>query len=372
MRKISYLACFAVFTFFILSLMACSSDPVGTQVEDPKHFYEQVSENFLIDAEVSSFPNDSIPKIYLGDCTRFTDSEISSLVLSLNTTLVQWNTLDIPLTEAYEGYCANEGYIYVENDSSGLYPNYLSYSHPLSEWWGNYHIYGGQSHYDNNSDSVFADRFTESVDFAFATAEESENCVRKTLSSLGFDDLFLNRTLYVDDCILTDNSSILQEPEWQPIKGGSNPIKEDWSESDDGYIFEFFLSVDGTPMFYGNISKETYSYLGSSIIVWYQSSGIVQMTVSWPVLPTSVVEEPTQMISASEALSYAKTKLSSILTHKNTVVSNVSAEYIYVHDDDQFLLRPVWIIYSTYEDTSLPDYTYREYIIIDAITGYEY
>ncbi len=371
MKKV-YLICLSVTSFLLFSLIGCSSSPSSGELVDSTHFYEQVSDTFLIDAEVFGFPPDSIPRVYTGDPTRFDDTEISSLLLSLGTTLDQWNMLDIPLTEAYEGYCSNEGYIYIENDDSGLYPNYLSYSHPLSDWWEDYYIYAGQSHYDNNPHAVFADRFIYPVDFAFATAQEAEASIRSTLSNLGFDDLVLNRTLYIDHEVLTEISSILQEPEWQPIKDGTNSIKENWSEEDDGYIFEFFLSVDNIPMFYGDISKDTYTYCGSSIVVWYQSSGIVQMTIAWPVLPGTVVEEPTKVISASEALSYAKEKLSNILTRKRTTIRRVSAEYIYVHDSNGFLLRPVWIIYATCEDASLSEYTYCDYVIVDAINGYEY
>ena len=371
MKKVK-LICLSLTSLLLLSLIGCSPSPSRIKHDNSTHFYEQISDTFLIDAEVFGFPTDSIPKVYKGDAIRFTNTEISSLLLSLDTTLDQWNTLDIPLTEAYEGYCSNEGYIYIENDGSGLYPNYLSYAHPLSDWWEDYYIYAGQSHYDNNPHAVFADRFTYPVDFAFATAQEAEASIRSTLSTLGFDDLILNRTLYIDHEVLTEISSILQEPEWQPIKDGTNSIKENWSDADDGYIFEFFLSVDNIPMFYGDISKDTYTYCGSSIVVWYQSSGIVHMTIAWPVLPASIAEEPTQMISSSEALSYAKEKLSSILTRKNTVITQISAEYIYVHDSNGFLLRPVWIIYATCEDASLSDYTYRDYVILDAITGYEY
>lgn len=353
----------------LFNIVGCSSSEY-TQPDNPNHFYEQVREDFLIDAEVYDFPNDTPPKVYEGVAKRYSEAEIDAFLIAMGDHLTEWGPLDT-FMETYDGTTANGGYIYVEDDSSGLYPTYLSYTHPQSDWWGNYHIYAGQNHYDSSSQHVFADKFMEPVDFSFATAQEAETATRNVLTTIGFDNLILNRTLYIDHNILTQISSVLQEPEWQSLKDNTNPIKNTWTDADDGYIFEFFLSVDSIPMFYGIISQDTYTYCGTSIIVWYQAPGIVQMIVSYPFSPSAIVEEPAQIISAADAICDAKSKLSNILTHTNTVITKVSAEYIYVHDNGRFLLRPVWVIYATYDDVSLPGYSAREYVIIDAITGKE-
>ena len=82
MKKV-YLICLSVTSFLLFSLIGCSSSPSSGELVDSTHFYEQVSDTFLIDAEVFGFPPDSIPRVYTGDPTRFDDTEISSLLLSL-------------------------------------------------------------------------------------------------------------------------------------------------------------------------------------------------------------------------------------------------------------------------------------------------
>ena len=56
-----------------------TSDPSAQQVEaaatDPTHIYEEVGENFLIDAEISGPPEGVVPKVYRGHYKSFSKEE---------------------------------------------------------------------------------------------------------------------------------------------------------------------------------------------------------------------------------------------------------------------------------------------------------
>lgn len=355
----------------------CSRDPAppgANTATDPTRFYEEVRDDFLIDAEVAGFPAGSVPKVYQGIIRSFPEEQINAFLAANQDAAVGWNSREDVLTRYNEASTARGGSFYAtEGIGAGkMFPEIFAYSLPQSDWWSRYYIYAGQNHYDTSSRFVFAHMFTEPRDFGFATAREAEERVRDAVSKLGFNDLRLNRTLYIDHEILSQITPILKQPEWQPLKGGANITKEDWTEADDGYIFEFFPAIDGVPMVYPTLFFDTYTYCGASILAWYQENGIVYLLINSCPMPEAVAEEPERILPAAQALSTARQKLGSILTHKNTVISKVSAEYFYVHDGSQFLLRPVWVVYAKYTDTQLPEYPARTYIIIDAITGQEY
>lgn len=372
MKKLPMLTVLALAACLMLGLTGCARDADDHRESDgtdPTHFYEQVREDFRIDAEVVPFPA-GVPKVYEGIRYDFPREDIDAFLTASGDSLTEWGLFDdTEMGQRYTGDSANGGHIFTDLRLPNLYPATLSYSHPHADWWGNYHIYAGQNHYDTGAEFVFADRFMEPKDFAFATAREAEDAVRSTLSSFGFRDLILNRALYVDHAVMPEITEELKKPEWSELK--PQPVKEEWTAEEDGYIFEFFLPVDGAPLFYGSVSKDTYNYNGASIVVWYQEAGIVWLEVRHPFFPGEVAEAPEKIISAAQALDIARTKLANILTYQDVVISKVSGEYIYVHNNGSFLLRPVWIVYADYSYALHPEYRNREFVILDAVTGKE-
>lgn len=356
-------------------ILSCSSEPDpsgGEAVTDPTHFYEEVREDFLIDADVVAFPGSDTPKVYEGIRLSLTKDQITDFLNANGDPLVEWTSrLDPERATGYTGTTEKDGTFTYCVSNSGLYPSLFEYENSLNEWWGNYHIYAGQQYYDTSSKWVFAHMFMEPKDFDFATAQEAEAAVLELLSGFGLNDLVLNRTLYIDHEILAEITPILQQPEWQPLKGGTNPTKDDWTAADDGYIFEFFPAIDGIPMSYLDILTDTLAYQGSSILVEYQQSGIICLNADGLWAKGDVVEAPEQSISATEALSLARVKLENLRSYDSGTITKVSGEYMYFLDGDRFLLRPVWVVYAAYTLDYLPDSSSLEYVIIDAITGEE-
>lgn len=370
MKKFPRLTVLALAACLMLGLTGCARDADDLRESDgtdPTHFYEQVREDFRIDAEVVPFPA-GVPKVYEGIRYDFPREDIDAFLTASGDSLTEWEFTTYAMIQYFSGSTASGGGLLVALGNN-LYPSSLSYNHPHADWWGNYHIYAGQNHYDTGAEFVFADRFMEPKDFAFATAREAEDAVRAALSSFGFRDLILNRALYVDHAVMPEITEELKKPEWSELK--PQPVKEEWTAEEDGYIFEFFLPVDGAPLFYGSVSKDTYNYNGASIVVWYQEAGIVWLEVRHPFFPGEVAEAPEKIISAAQALDIARTKLANILTYQDVVISKVSGEYIYVHNNGSFLLRPVWIVYADYSYTLHPEYRNREFVILDAVTGEE-
>ena len=356
-------------------LGGCTNDTTEPTVTDPTHIYEEVREDFLIDAEVSSFTGDGTVTIYEATPRLLTENQISDFLAANGDSVSEWtNTYDPERITGYTGITALNGKFWHGVYTVGLYPSSLSYYNAQNERWGNCHIYGGQQHYDNNAHYVFAHLFTEPKDFDFATAQEAEAKIRNMLSILGLDDLILNRILYIDHEILANEvTPILQTEEWQSgDKSGFVPTYDDWSEADDGYIFEFFVGVDGCPLLYQSPMTDTLPYHGASVRVWYQASGIVDLVVDgspWTV--GNSVETMAHCIPATEALATARVRLENTRSYTNTIIDKISGQYMYVIAGDRFLLRPVWVIYAKSTSIFYTEKSFSQYVIIDAITGDE-
>lgn len=357
-------------------ILGCSSEPDpsgGEAVTDPTHFYEEVREDFLIDADVLGFPEDGTPKIYEGSIKAFAKDQIRDFLIAIGDPAVTLEDFYTDFSKGFNGTTSTGG-TFSHSTSSRINTTWdFSYENPESEWYDEYPIYLGQADYESQAQGRLAHMFMKPQDFSFASAEEAEQDIRNCLSILGLDNLLLNRILYLDHKTMKEAGDLLQgDEQWLDMKTGKYPaLKEEWTESDDGYMFEFFYGVNGSPMLHNFLSTDTFHYKGGSVIVWYKASGIVSFSISNPWDCGEVVDDPDHIVSASEALSIARVKLENTLTNSNTVIDKVSLEYMYVPDNDRYLLQPVWVVYAEYTPSLLPDVVNREYIIIDAITGEE-
>lgn len=373
--------------FFVICLSGCANAPAETDgstttptmVTDPTHIYEEVREDFLIDAEVIGFPGNDAVTVYEVSPRVITEEQILNFLAANGDSLLEWKDYDHEYYNGCRGNTAYGGDISGRTSSTGLYPGDVSYSTPMTMRWNNCHIYPGQQFYEGNEIFSFAHLFTEPKDFTFATAHEAEIRIREMFAALGIDDLTLLRTFYIDHQILANEvTPILQTEEWQSRdKTGYIPTYDDWSEADDGYIFEFVLNLDGIPVVSQYFELDTYAYQGDTFCVWYQSTGVVWLNAHaslWNIEKT--VKTVTDRLSAEEALNIARIRLENNKTATNTTVQKISAEYFYVMDGDRFLMRPAWVI--TAKVTTKYHFPTSEYIstktnlhIIDAITGEE-
>ena len=359
----------------IVTLVGCGEKTMDTVTEpptDPVHFYEEVREDFLIDAEVIGFPSDNSLTVYEATPRVITEGQILNFLTANGDNITEWEEHDSEYFIGHRGKTALEGRFWAGTDTSGLYPGDVSYQNSMNERWSECHLYYGEQYYNNNESFYFAHLFTEPQDFAFATAQEAEAKVRDMLSILGLNDLILSRTFYIDHEILADEvTPILQTEEWQSRdKRGYIPTFDDWSEADDGYIFEYRLCVDSIPIFAYNTDLGTLLHHGDTIYVWYQASGIISLAANaslWDI--GAPAEIAANHISGAEALSIARVRLENTKSYTKTTVYKISAEYFYVLDGSRFLMRPVWVVYAN--ATTANHFTSTQYVIIDAITGDE-
>ena len=226
-----------------------TSDPSAQQVEaaatDPTHIYEEVGENFLIDAEISG-PRRSGSQGLSGGIIRA--SPRRRLMHSWN----RWGTV-CPRFEAMEsrgkdycyfGACTSGGSFSTRANADGTTTtsdfSYNRRKNKIDE----YPIYINQDDYDDNKEIRLAYLFEEPTDMACGTAAEAEEAIRMALSALGLSDIVLNRTLYISHDRMAQADELMQTEEWSgSVKGGRDfPVSgNDWSEADDCYMFEFFL-----------------------------------------------------------------------------------------------------------------------------------
>ena len=217
--------------------------------------------------------------------------------------------------------------------------------------------------------------FTEPKDFHFATAKDAEDSVRGALAALGVPDITLLRTLYIDhNTMEAAGKRLATDPAYAPIgepqENNGYPIRDDWSEADDAYMFSFGISVESTTLSTRFEIRDTASYIGSQIIVWYSANGIDFLSVDMPWKVGTIVQEPEKIVSSEEALKVAENQVEGILTYQNISYFEPFLEYQYKQEKDKWILYPVWTVKVSYQMTGSTETSYS-FISVDALTGEE-
>ena len=358
-----------------------TSDPSAQQVEaaatDPTHIYEEVGENFLIDAEISGPPEGVVPKVYRGHYKSFSKEEIDAFLEQVGDSVSEIRGDGIEGKDyCYFGACTSGGSFSTRANADGTTTtsdfSYNRRKNKIDE----YQIYINQDDYDDSKEIRLAYLFEEPTDMACGTAAEAEEAIRMALSALGLSDIVLNRTLYISHDRMAQADELMQTEEWSgSVKGGeiSQFQGNDWSEADDCYMFEFFCGVDGIPLSYQSWKQETTTYCGNYITAWYDADGLLSVGVYYPWVADEVAEEPDQVISAEEALQVVQNKIGNVITGQNQELQSLTLRYLYRQDGDAWLLIPVWeaVIHQASKDPNSWVPESCTYVTVDAITGKE-
>lgn len=355
-----------------------ASGPLQEAVSmDPTHIFEEVKEDFLIDAEISGPPAGIVPKVYRGHYKGFSKEEVNAFLKQVGDGVAEVDSDGIEGKDYYySGVCTGGGYFFSKRNADGsTTTSEFSYSKNKNKVDG-YPIYINQNDYNIDRKSRLAFLFEEPVDLACGTAEEAEENIRAALSTLGISDVVLNRTLYISHDRMEQADELMQTEEWNSAgkKGMDTQFQaKNWTEADDCYMFEFFCAVDGIPLSYQFWKRDTTTYCGNNILVWYDASGIFSLQVDYPWVADEVVQEPEAVISAEEALKVVQNKIGNVITNQNHELQNLTLRYLYRQDGDSWLLIPVWeaVIHQTPKDADSWMVDGCTYVIVDAITGKE-
>lgn len=238
-----------------------------------------------------------------------------------------------------------------------------------------YPIYSGEYLYETNAQYSVGWMFTEPKDFSFATERDAEESVRAALAALGVSDITLLRTLYIDhETMEAAGKRLATDPVYAPIgepqENNGYPIRDDWSEADDAYMFSFGIAVESTTLSTRFEIRDTASYIGSQIIVWYSGNGIDFLSVDMPWKVGATIQEPEKTISSEDALNVAKNQVEGILTYQNVSYFYPFLEYQYKQEKDKWVLYPVWTVMFSHQMIESTE-TYYSFISVDALTGEE-
>lgn len=343
----------------------------------PQHFVETVNEDFHIDATVEEYPADGLAGVYIGEKKRFTKEEINSFFNFCGTAIDSSNESSTGDMDYYNGVCEN-GFVFFSEQSSHNHPysKFIYRNDQKSQIYRDYPIYNDEQEYLTNAKYTVGWMFIEPKAFSFATKAEAEQNVRDALAALGLSNLKLLRTLYCDHQTLeAAMDRVTTNEDYGPIgvtvENNGYPIRDDWSEDDDAYMFSFGISVHGVPMSYRyDTSEETAWYTGSNVVVWYTKDGIVSLSVDTPWEVGEVETPPEPIISAQTALEAAKTKFGYNLMDRDKRIEEIRLEYHYIQDRERWLLKPVWAVALSYTDETHFD-RYYSFMNIDALTGDE-
>jgi hypothetical protein len=242
-------------------------------------------------------------------------------------------------------------------------------------YFDDYPIYYGEENYQTNSQYTIGWMFEEEKDFSFASASQAEHTVREALACLGLSEVTLIRTLYLDHTIMEKAGKLLSTAEryapiGESVPNNGFPIKEDWSESDDGYMFSFAISVQGTPLSYRSFPTDTSVYCGCEIIVWFTKDGIVFLTVTTPWVVEASSSTDMNVVSPQSAIETTKKKLENVLTYQDFEIESVYLEYQYIQVQNTWKLTPVWVVTFSYDVLHMDSRSYGT-VYFDALSGEE-
>lgn len=351
--------------------------PAIRQMAEPQHFEETINEEFHVDATVYNYPSDGLAGVYAAHKKEFTEEEIDAFLVYCGTSATSTEETGDTHISYYKGTC-EKGYNFIyERPMNGHPYSVFSYrNREKIEPYMEYHIYSGEESYVTNAQFTTGWMFTEPKDLTFGTAAEAEQYIREALKCLGYGDLVLLRTLYVDHetqkaamerCITNEDYAPLGEPQ----ENNGYTVREDWSEDDDAYLFSFGISVQGIPMSYRYDGGETAYYTGSDIVVWYNKDGIVSLFANTPWTVGEEEQTPSPIIPAAEALELAKEKFSYHPDdYRDIRIEEIRLEYQYFQGWDRWHLRPVWAVAASHTFDDFPARIY-EFMNIDTLTGNE-
>lgn len=349
--------------------------------EVPTHYAETINENLQVDATVVGYPSDGKAGVYAGSPKDFTKEEIEAFVKHCGEDIVSIKEWDDGAMAYYNGECTNGyrfGYMWgLDGLNNHPYAEFRFFDTNRYMTYYDYPIYSaGEENYITNPQYTVGWMFTEQKEFSFATEMEAEVSVREALTYLGLSDLTLLRTLYIDHNKLAKAGELLATDEkYAPIGGEAEnngyKLRDEWSEEDDAYMFNFGISVSGTPMsFLFDDSGETATYCGSEVIVWYTKYGITFLSISTPWTVGEKVNSFEQIIPAQSALEVVKEKYSYDLYMNDKRIEEIRLLYKYFQNRSQWLLRPTWTVRISYLHGD-SDERYYEFMYIDALTGKE-
>lgn len=377
MRYVSRVVLLTLTAAFVFVLSACGEQtPEFASVTDPTHFYEEVREGFLIDAEVYGMPAGMIPCVYVAEPQRFTQEDIGSFLESNGDQIVASQNKTTAYYDIYSGTCTSGSEFLYQVDANGHPFSVFQYVNKAKSLFiQSYPIYYGEETFLTNPAYMVGGMLTEQKDLSFASAGQAEQEVREKLAALGLGELILIRTLYIDyqtmkevgELVSTDDN---YAPIGDPQKNNGYPVKDNWSAADDAYMFSFVISVNGAPMSYYWDQTETATYSGNEVIVWFTADGIVSLTVTTPWSLTEKDETQGVCVSAGAALTLAKEKLGNVLTYDNLIIEKIALEYYYAQNGNTWSLIPIWLVTASYEMEYSNGRNY-EYIRVDATTGLE-
>lgn len=357
-----------------------ATEPTVNQYKDPSatHFYEEVREGFLVDAEVIAPAGNNPCQSYYAEPLWFDATQMEAFLKANGDTFVSGADDENAFYIMYNVECGSGSTIYYEKVHNHPGTRLIYRNREAYHYYSEYFVIPSLGVDGNPFEHVPTNYFLDKKDFSFATAEQAEQEVRQALAALGLSgELSTYLTLYIDHETMAQVGQMLAtDEEYSPIGpiGESRPnngfdLKDDWSEADDAYAFIFTVDIDGIPLAYKDWHGETASYIGCSVEVCYTASGIVYLNIRSPWDIKEPAGDPVTLVTAGAAVETVKQTLVNVLTYRDVVIEQASLEYHYIQDGTRWQLIPVWIVKSSYESWDGG----RAYMdsMINAVTGQE-
>jgi len=334
----------------------------------PSQYIESKEDDANIYVPIIGYPADGGACVFTAVPKQFTSEQIHAFLTECDDKIISCEKRTIDGKTRFDAICdSGNELLYISNSQYHPVSAFQYINQDKFEKYFCFPIYYSESSYLTNAAFTIGRMFTEPKEFSFASEAEAEQKVRSALAKLGLTELELLRTLYIDHQTMEKVGEILTSNVGSADKSN---LPGEWLDTDDAYLFSFALSVHGIPISFYSSMRDTATYSGSNIIVWFANEGITFLTVETPWQVEQAENLPSQIISAQTILEKANARFDSNLVYQDKHIEEIRLQYEYFQNRDKWLLKPVWQVSLSYGIDGF-DGRYYDFMRFNAYTGEE-
>lgn len=375
MKKKRKMVC-ALLLLSVLGFSGCQKEQRKAEVsksdfldqEIPDHVSEEVSKNFIIDADVHILRGfeDGMADVLRVKMIPFDQKQVISVFAA-----------DHPVAEeksnSYMDGSSDTTYFFENGDQVYVSDDFLSYQTELSGYL-NYSARLSYGQAGENRDLFAAVK----EDFSYSSIDAAEKNCYEMLKKVGVPVLEKSK------CRFRLKHQLLEAEEEPLVMVGLpdeyNPKpKEKWTEEDDCYYFEFYQMIDGCgiiPDVYLPMGERIYS--ASVMRVICNQAGIVQLSMSNGWDCSEILEKDKPLVGFGEALDTIKKKYEKVVSKEMLELIEIELGYTGFRESaeenwiEQMVFSPIWLFRVKKTETIEGDeFTTVYNVAIDAVTGEE-
>lgn len=327
------------------------------------HMYQVYSDNFTVDADITSPLNENAEILYT-EYIELDEKKLVSLfmnsknptreVASYDSNIVFYRTGD-----AYFITASKYGYTRGETQSI----RHLAFpTENFNTRYGSWRF---------NNELPCYDTVYKNKNLSFMTSEDAVDSAYSVLQQLNISAFKEDAEIYAIDCETMQTYQDKMKKEY-PDSAVNYELKDKFTEDDEFYIVCFTAAQNQIPVThaYYLLWGSDREVMGSNIKIYVSKKGVFYFDFEGIYSVQGVSETPNKLLTVQEAANKAFEVYNSVITTDKATVDEIRFEYApvpYNQNFNEVKLTPAWSFHLTNETVDVG--TTEEIILINAVTG---